>query len=124
MKKIIMSIKPEYVNKIFTGEKRFEYRRACPQCCEGKTVIIYCTAPVSKVVGEFKIVDGHREQKEVIWNMTKDKSGISEEAYYKYFEGRDFAIALKIDDVIKYEKAREIKEYGFSRPPQNFYYTR
>ena len=27
MSKILMSIKPEYVDKIFSGEKKYEYRK-------------------------------------------------------------------------------------------------
>ena len=31
MSKILMSIKPEYVDKIFSGEKKYEYRKRIVQ---------------------------------------------------------------------------------------------
>ena len=51
---ILMSIKPEYVNKIFSGEKKYEYRK---RLCKEKidTIIVYSSSPIQKVVGELKI---------------------------------------------------------------------
>ena len=51
---ILMSIKPEYVDKIFSGEKKYEYRK---RLCKEKidTIIVYSSSPIQKVVGELKI---------------------------------------------------------------------
>ena len=51
---ILISIKPEYVEKIFNGEKKWEYRRKTPNT-DVKKMVIYATAPVSAVVGEAEI---------------------------------------------------------------------
>ena len=53
--KALLSIKPEFVSKIFTGEKIFEYRKAVFKRPMVKTVVIYSTMPVGKIVGEFEI---------------------------------------------------------------------
>ena len=46
MHKILISIKPEYVKRILSGEKMYEYRKRVP--ADVKTVVIYATAPVKK----------------------------------------------------------------------------
>lgn len=49
-KTIIISIHPEYAEKILTGEKTYELRTRLPQD-KPERMIIYATAPVSAVVG-------------------------------------------------------------------------
>ena len=56
--KIIVSINPEYVEKILSGEKKFEYRtRAAKQQVD--TLIIYATKPMMKVFTTFPFVIGN-----------------------------------------------------------------
>ena len=51
---VILSIKPEFVEKIFSGEKQYEYRKILFKQ-KVDTVYIYASRPISKIVGEFKI---------------------------------------------------------------------
>ena len=73
--KIIMSIHPEYVNKIFSGEKKFEYRKIQPKGWID-TIVIYSTYPVSKIVGEVEFIGYYIGPPETIWRETKEFSGI------------------------------------------------
>ena len=51
MSSILISINPEYVEKIFDGSKKYEYRKVkCKKTVD--KMVIYCTSPVMKVVGE------------------------------------------------------------------------
>ena len=43
MKKILISIKPEWVAKILNGEKKVEIRKSMPKCNLPCEVYIYCT---------------------------------------------------------------------------------
>ena len=50
----IFAIKPKYVEKIFSGEKRFEFRyTVCKQ--QINKIVIYETSPISKIVGEVSV---------------------------------------------------------------------
>ena len=51
---VILSIKPEFVEKIFSGEKQYEYRKILFKQ-KADTVYIYASRPISKIIGEFKI---------------------------------------------------------------------
>ena len=51
MSTILMSIKPEYVKKIFDGTKKYEYRKTKCKIKPTK-IIVYASTPVKKVVGD------------------------------------------------------------------------
>lgn len=53
---IVISINPEYVNKIIKETKKVEYRTRIPKNSVQK-LIIYETAPIKKVVAEAEIVE-------------------------------------------------------------------
>ena len=57
--KILLSIKPEFVEKIISGEKKFEFRKSLPKRDGITTVVVYSTMPVGKVIGEFKVKNTH-----------------------------------------------------------------
>ena len=49
MSRMLLSIKPEYVNKIVAGKKKYEFRKF--HCREDvDTIVIYATAPVKQVI--------------------------------------------------------------------------
>lgn len=101
--KILLSIKPEFAEKIFTGEKKFEYRKAIfKQHVE--TIVLYVSKPVGKIMGEFKVKDILHGAPIDIWEQTKMKSGITEEFFDLYFSGRDAGYAIAIESVKKYKE--------------------
>lgn len=59
--RVLLSIQPEYAEKILNGTKRFEYRKAVTRNESVRTVVIYATMPVGKVVGEFEVGGPTRE---------------------------------------------------------------
>lgn len=121
MCKILLSIKPEYVEKIFDGSKKYEFRRTCCKK-EIQSVVIYSTYPIMKVVGEAQIKQVLCDSPEFIWDKTQHKAGISKEFFMEYFEGKDVAIAYELKKVRKYAKSRSLSDYGIKTAPQSFRY--
>lgn len=120
-KKVILSIKPKYVEKIFSGEKKFEYRKQIWTDRQVKKVLIYSSSPVKLVTGELTIESIISGRPEFIWNLTKEGSGIDEKDFYKYFAGYLWGYALKINDFRCYEIPVGIEKFGCV-PPQSFRY--
>ena len=59
---IILSIHPNHIEKIFSGEKMYEYRKYLPEGI--KYIIVYATAPIKLVVAIIeieKIIKGNIE---------------------------------------------------------------
>ena len=97
---ILMSIKPEYVDEIFSGRKRYEYRK---KVCKEKVdkIIVYSSSPVKKVVGELIINQVLQDKKNIIWDITNKYGGINKEKFDKYYENYEYAVAYEIKKVIK-----------------------
>ncbi|MFQ1050654.1 ASCH domain-containing protein [Avibacterium paragallinarum] len=120
---VLLSIKPKYVEKIFSGEKIYEYRKIIPNRKNIKKVIIYSSSPISAIVGEFEIDRILKDTPSKLWKKTKNYSGISHEFYQKYFNNSTHAYAFKLKNVVKYSQPRKISEFGdFHSPPQSFFY--
>lgn len=122
--KILLSIKPEYAEKILSGRKRYEFRRRLHKNTSVKTVVIYATMPVGKVVGEFTIERIHSKKPNEIWNLTKEHSGITREFFSEYFQDRDLAHAIEVSAVRRFKKPRSIGDYLKSGiAPQSYAYV-
>ena len=102
--KVLLSIKPEYAEKILSGEKRFEFRKALFKNKDVKTVVIYATMPVGKIVGEFEFDGVVTGTPDAVWSQTESHSGISQDFFEEYFEGREMAHAIKVGNVIRYRE--------------------
>ena len=99
---VILSIKPEFVEKIFSGEKQYEYRKILFKQ-KVDTVYIYASRPICKIVGEFKIDEILCDTPENIWKLTKRQSGVTKKFFDLYYKGKDKAVALKIKECKEYE---------------------
>ena len=117
--KAILSIKPQFVDKIVKGEKKFEYRKKIFKK-EIEAVIIYSTKPVGKFIGEFKVKNIIKDEPTKVWNQTNLLSGINYEYYKSYFDNHDIAYALEIDDLVIYDTPI-VPNKNFN-PPQSFCY--
>lgn len=113
----VLSIKPEYVREIIAGHKCYEYRtKVFSQSVE--KVYIYASSPVSKVVGEFYPVNILIGRPADIWQMTKAYSGITEQLFEEYFEGRKVAYAISIQNLKIYDIPKTLP----FRAPQSYRY--
>ncbi len=120
--KVVLSIKPEFANKIFDGSKKFEFRKSIFKNENIKTILVYSSSPVQKVIGEFQIEKILKHDLETLWNLTKDYSGITEEYFYEYFAEKDHGFAIKIKSKTKYRIPKCLKEDFNLTPPQSFAY--
>ncbi len=122
--KVLLPIKPEYADKIFSGEKRYEFRRAIFKNREVTHIVVYASSPISKVVGEFEVVRVIHDDVKALWNRTSSVAGISESEFLGYFYNRGEGYAIQIGKTRKYESSLSLEEeYGLS-PPQSFAYLR
>ena len=118
---ILMSIHPEHVEKILSGEKRYEYRTKAAKK-DVESLIIYETTPIKRVVAEAKIIEVQELSPEDLWEASKDYSGISKEFFDKYFQGRKIAYAYRLGEIKAYDTPRELSFYGVKAAPQSFVY--
>ena len=126
-KVLVLSIKPEYAAKIYSGEKRFEFRKAPPRNLNA-TYLIYESSPVSKITGYVTFnasitVRAHAMASVIsdFMSCTKRRAvemmGISEKQLLDYAGNPNaFVTALMIGYA---SKDSAFKKYKI-RPPQNW----
>lgn len=123
MRKILLSINPQFVKEIINGTKKYEYRKNIPIDESISSALIYATAPEQKVVGEFSYNHILKYSPQELWNRTGKDAGISKTFFDKYFEKSIIAYAFEIKDVIIYDQAKDLKDIGVIRAPQSWRYV-
>ncbi|MBA2943929.1 ASCH domain-containing protein [Paenibacillus sp. CGMCC 1.16610] len=115
--KVLLSIKPEFVEQIIKGNKKFEYRKRIFKK-QVESVVIYSTMPVGKIIGEFTIDKIINDSPDVIWDLTNRYSGISEIFFRDYFIDKIEGFAIEIKEFREYETPIEPQDIfkGFVAP--------
>lgn len=86
MKAILLSIKPEYVDRILAGTKKYEYRKRLARS-NSSVLLVYSTSPVMKVVAKVEILGTICAAPSTLWEQTKSNAGISEKNIGNIFMG-------------------------------------
>jgi predicted transcriptional regulator len=121
--KVLLSIKPEFANKIFSGSKKFEFRKSIFRNKNISKIVVYASAPVQRVIGEFEIEDILASDPNSLWEKTHTQAGISKSFFDSYFKSRDIGYAIKIRDTVKYENPLLLSEnFNIRYAPQSFLY--
>jgi len=120
--KVLLSIKPEFAEKIFNGTKKYEFRRSVFKNQNIKTVIVYASSPVQRVIGEFEIDSIINEDLNLLWDRTKEYSGITEDFFFEYFVNKEKGYAIKIKQAKRYHRPLSLKDDFNATPPQSFMY--
>jgi predicted transcriptional regulator len=121
--KVLLSIKPEFADKIFSGMKAYEFRRVLFRSKNVTTIVVYASSPVQRVIGEFEVGGILALEKKALWKKTAKKSGIKKAFFDKYFGDRETAYAIKVASPQRYAEPFELVDFcDTSRPPQSFMY--
>ncbi|MET4703344.1 ASCH domain-containing protein [Frigoribacterium sp. UYMn621] len=117
-----MAIHPVYAEAILDGTKKVEFRKR--RLAEDiRTVWIYATAPVQRIVGEFHIGETVVDSPETIWSSFGAVGIIEHSEYQSYFAEKTEAVAFVVQGATRYETPVALHELE-PRPsiPQSFSY--
>ena len=124
--KIILIIKPQFTNLIFSGHKTVEMRtKIGKEFVDGADIVIYSSSPVKAIVGLAKIDKIQYLQKKDILDEHLKSVCISKSFFDQYMEKREKCYLIHLRDVKKITHAislKELKNIGFTAP-QSFCYT-
>ncbi|TIP33327.1 MAG: helix-turn-helix domain-containing protein, partial [Mesorhizobium sp.] len=124
---VVLSIRPQYSDKIMDGRKTVELRRRFPISAPGGTLAyIYSTSPIRAMVGVAEIKDVLKLPVKQIWAEFEDRAFVDQNDFDNYFQGLEFGFALLFEDVKPFSRPvplTELREkFGFE-PPQSFLYA-
>ena len=121
---VILSIRPTFCKMIFSGQKKYEYRKRVFTRSDVDKVYIYATKPICRIVGCFRVEEVIENKKSYMWEKTHKDGGISKEYFDAYFKNSDTAYAIKIGQVVKLDNPIDPKEVIKDfHAPQNFMYV-
>ncbi len=121
--KVLLSIKPQYVEKIISGEKRYEFRKKEFKRKDINTIVVYSSGNVRKLVGEINFTSILCDTPSIIWQKTQAKSGMTEDCFMQYYMNKDKAYAIAIDSFRPYKEPIDIiAKYPGVKAPQSYRY--
>ena len=95
---LIISIKPQFVEKILSGEKKYEFRRRI-YTKEVEKIYIYQTLPDAGIIAYFTPGEIIKDTPQNLWDNFKDVSGTTEEHFLSYLHDKDKAYAIEITNL-------------------------
>ena len=124
---VVLSIRPQYSEKIIHGEKTVELRRRFPLSApRGTIAYIYSTSPVQAMVGRAEIADIVKLPVADIWKKYGASASIKKSMFDSYFDGLSEGFALKFANARPLPRQLDLSElrerFGFE-PPQSFLYV-
>ncbi|MFZ3171815.1 MAG: hypothetical protein WA118_07540 [Carboxydocellales bacterium] len=119
---MLLSINPNHVEKIFSGVKKYEFRKVrCRSSVD--MILIYSTAPVMAVVGEAEVLGVIEDEPEKVWEITAVFSGINKDFFDEYYKERNKAVAYQLGKITRYIQPLRLSEFGINFAPQSFVYV-
>jgi predicted transcriptional regulator len=124
---LLVSIRPNYVEKIASGLKTVELRRRFSEDAVGAIILIYSTSPTQAIVGSATIKGVRKQGLNALWQQYGEAACIDRPAFNAYFRGLAEGYAILLGDVRVFARAvaaADLKEkFGFVAP-QSFMYLR
>lgn len=91
---IILSLMPDPFDRIFTGEKKYEYRRKFVK--EAVNAFIYVSSPVKEIRGYIEFGQPIIDRIDKIADIAEYEKSGSKAGTLKYFEGLEIGFAIPI----------------------------
>lgn len=124
MSDILISIRPNFVEKILGGEKTVELRTRRANLQPGTRMWIYSTLPQGEICAMAHVEFVYTDAPEIIWEQYSEEIGITEDEFWDYIGDRDSASVIKMASVDPVESGVTLqyiqKKLGTFSPPQFF----
>lgn len=125
-KYLFIAVKPEYANKLISGEKDIELRKTKPHVQAGDYAIIYASAPAKVVLGYGKIKRIILCTPQEMWDNYYTRLGIKEQDFLMYYDSSNKSVGIEFEMIksinpISLDVLRRIAP-GF-HPPQIYRYV-
>lgn len=126
MRRVLISIKPQFTDMIFRSDKTVELRKKIPVLQAGDELLVYASSPVMAIVGAVEVIDVVQKAPGQLWRLVKTKAGVQRTFYDEYYEGRDTAFGIFLGRTRLFEQAVSLSVLRSAwpqfAPPQNYRY--
>ncbi len=123
---LLLSIRPRFVDMIFSGTKTVELRRVKPRLQAGDLVVIYASGTTKGIVGAFETKGVTAATPSYIWKRHNGGGGLTKKEFDSYFSDAAVGYAIQIGKVWKVPQPVSLhtlrKRRADFRPPQSYHY--
>ena len=124
MANALISIKPQYVEKIITGVKTAELRTRRLHLTPYSRLWIYSTSPASQIIGSVKVLEVVSDSVDSVWKLYGERIAISQQEFKEYLAQQANATVVLFDDLDLLDQPLSLAEarieLGEFSPPQFF----
>lgn len=123
---LLFSMRPEFAERVFKGEKQVEIRRKFSQKWLGSKVVVYGTQPLAALMGEVTVSGVTSGAPSVIWERFGGRVGCSHEEFAEYVGDAPQVYAIEMSEVTPYlcplntYEIAKLANVDELRPPQSF----
>lgn len=125
-KVLLLSIRPVYSEKIFSGKKHVELRRIRPSVHKGDLVLVYTSSPSCELTGAFLVGAVETGTPTSLWPKVRRVCGLTRSQFDDYYRGTTKAYGIRIerawrlDTPVKLASLR--RRSARFHPPQSYRY--
>lgn len=121
---VLLSIKPEWWEKILTGEKDLEIRKTAPRGGAGGAepwplLVLAYVSGTGAVLGQFLCMGWVKSN---CWRYLSSRSCVPEEDLKKYAGGKSL-YGWIVGEAEEYDTPSPLAEFGLNRPPMSWQYV-
>ena len=117
----LLSLHPRFASAILDGEKKVELRRSS-FAQDVSHVVVYCTAPVRRIVGWFEVAAIDIDRPAALWRRYRDVAGVNATEFREYFDGAKRGTAIAVGDVTRLARPAPLTQVGLFAAPQSYRY--
>lgn len=127
MKKVLLlSIRPVYSEKIFSGKKHVELRRIRPSVHRGDLVLVYTSSPSCELTGAFVVGGVETGKPSSLWLKVRGKCGVTKAQFDHYYQGAAKAYGIRIERAWRLDAPVKLaslrRRSARFHPPQSYRY--
>jgi predicted transcriptional regulator len=122
-KALLVSIRPQFVKQILSGDKKVEFRRSWV-ANPVESIVIYSTSPEQMMVASAKVSKITEARLVDLWGLCQEKGGdIKQKDFDKYYIGKESGFAIELASVNKFKFLVDPRKiFKDFHPPQAFKY--
>lgn len=121
---IMVSTKPECADILLNDQsKNVLFCKIAPANAV-KRVLLYATAPVQMVIGEFDLEKIEMLEADKAWKKYGSKSCMSKKQFDEHFQDSENVYAMISKESFKYSKRKSLESFNMSKGPSGFQYLK
>src|ERR1700674_964902 len=123
---LLISIRPNFAEQIFSGTKTVELRRVCPRVETGDLVIVYASGHEKSLVGAFQVSAVIKSTPTNIWKRFGPRTGLKRTDFESYYANVEIGYAIELSRTLRLLTPVKLadlrRQPGGFCPPQGYRY--